>query len=150
MIDRIISFITYFPENLRFYIEEYEFFGLCLKPGDSFPWGNKKERNVYLDELVESEKGEELDRFLYWYEAWYLFRFHRKFSLGFIIHLLCYCALFFCFPAIFAKSIAALLMGVILVLVLLLVKFLNHRSISRLYFRLGMTKMAVDILKQNG
>ena len=61
MIDRIIDFITYFPANLCFHIGEYEFLSLCLKPGDTFPWGSKKERNLFLNELAESEEEDELD-----------------------------------------------------------------------------------------
>ena len=150
MIDRFISFIVYFPANLHFYIGEYEFYGLCLKPGDNFPWSNRKERNVFLNELAEREDAEGMDRFLYWYKAWYLNRFHRRFSWRFILHILCYCALFFCILALLAQSFTVLLATVSCTLMLLTAKFLTHRSISRLYFNLNMVRLAVDMLRQNG
>ena len=149
MIDRIINFITYFPANLRFYIGEYEFFGFCLKSGDTFPWGSKKERNLFLNELAESDEEDELDRFLYWYKEWLLTCFHMRFSWGYIFQILSYGCLFLCLLIAITGSFPGMLAGALLVLVFMLIKYLCNKSISRLYFRLEMTRMAVDILKED-
>jgi hypothetical protein len=149
MIDKLISFVTYFPENLCFHIGEYEFYGLCLKRGYEFPWDNRKERNHYLNELVENENVEDYQRFVYWYEQWYLERFHRKFSYRFILHMLCYCFLFFCLPAFITSSITWMIMFASCVLILLLAIFFIQKNMSRLYYRLSLTRMAVDMLIKN-
>lgn len=149
MIDRIISFITYFPENLCFHIGEYEFYGLCLKPGDHFPWASRKERSLFLDELAGSERVEDLDKFIHWNKKWYLNRFHRRFTWSYIFQVLSYCTIFLCFPAFFAQSKAGLIVFAALALCFMLAKFLSYKSISRLHFNLNMTRMAVDMLKQN-
>lgn len=149
MIDRIINFIIFFPANLRFYIGEYEFFGFCLKPGDNFPWGNKRERNIFLNELADNEEEEELDRFLYWYKEWLLTCFHMRFTWAFVFHSLSYGCLFLSLVFVIAGSVPGMFAGALVVLVFLFAKYLCNKSISRLYFRLNMTKMAVDILKQD-
>ena len=77
MIDRIISFIMYFPDNLHFHFGDYEFFGLCLRRELEFPWVNRKGRNLFLNELLEHENEEDYCRFIYWYEKWQLEMFSR-------------------------------------------------------------------------
>ena len=150
MIDRIISFICYFPANLCFHIAEYEFSGLYVGSGDDFPWAGRKERIKFLRELTDGGSEADYERFLYWDEKWELVRIHKRFSLGFFSQILLYCSLFYCSIPLLIGSLPGLIVGAVVVLLFMLAKYLINKSVSRLYFNLKMTRLLVDMLKDKG
>ena len=150
MIDRIIGFISCFPGNLCFHIAEYEFSGLCLGSRDNFPWAGRKERIKFLRELTDGGSEADYESFLYWDEKWELVRIHRRFSLGFFSQILLYCSLFCCSIPLAYSSLPGLIVGALIVLLFMLMKYLFNKSVSRLYFNIKMTRMLVDMLKDKG
>lgn len=149
MIDRFISFVTYFPSNLRFYIGDYEFFGLRLKFEDRFPWGSRKERNRFFIQLTESNTDEDLDKYLYWNEQWHLDLFHRRFTLEFAFQISAYVSVLFLFSAFLTDSMIGMISAGTLVSGLLLSKYLIHQSIRKLYFNLNMLEMLLNLLRSD-
>lgn len=147
MIDRFISFVTYFPSNLRFYIGDYEFLGLRLKYEKRYPWGSRKERNRFFIELTENHTDDDLDTYLYWNEKWHLEIFHRRFTLVFVFHLSAYCSVLFLLLAFLADTNAGMILAGSLVSGLLLTKYLIHRSIRKLYFNMNMLEMFLNLLR---
>lgn len=149
MIDRFISFVTYFPSNLRFYIGDYEFFGLRLRSRDGYPWGSRKERNRFFIELTENTTDENLDKYLYWNEQWHLDLFHRRFTLEFAFQISAYVSVLFLFLAYLTNSNVVMISAGALVSGLLLTKYLIHQSIRKLYFNLNMLEMLLNLLRSD-
>ena len=148
MIDKIISFITYFPANLRFFIGEYEFNGLCLKPRVDFPWEGRKERNRFLNNLADEENGGDLDRFVYWTEEWNLEIIHQRFTWMYFSGILGYLWLFAGLICFLGGAWHAVWVTVAFGLIWLLSEVLFRKSVSRVYTRIQLLRMAVEMLKE--
>lgn len=149
MIEKIISFITYFPHNLQFNMAEYEFSGLSFRPEGDFPWEGRKERKRFLNDLSGSDKEEDIDRFLYLSEEWEQELIHQRFTWRFIALVSAYMWLL---PVVLCVLLGANYLAIaamILSLSSLLTRFIFHRSISKLYTGMKMTRMLLEFLKDH-
>ncbi len=149
MIDKIVSFISYFPANLKFQMAEYEYYGLSFKPKRDFPWEGRKERKRFLNDLAGSEKDGEVDRFLYWSEEWEQELIHQRFTGRFIALVSAYTWLLFALLGVLGGADYLAMGAMICVLLSLLLKYGFHRSISKLYTGMKMTRMLLGFLKEN-
>ncbi len=149
MIDRFISFISYFPANLKFQMAEYEYYGLCFKPKGDFPWEGRKERKRFLNDLAGSEKDGEVDRFLYWSEEWEQELIHQRFTGRFIARVSAYMWLVIVLLGVLSGADFLAMGAMICVLISLLLMYGFHRSISKLYTGMKMTRMLLEFLKES-
>lgn len=149
MIDRIISFITYFPGNLHFYIGEYEFNGLCLQPRTDFPWSSKRERNKFLEDIAESDEVEEMDRLLYWSGEWQLEVIHQRFSWAFMLGVMMCFWLIIGLLAWVGGAGPVSLFFLMVSFGSLIGHYFLRRSVGKWYFRWHFTKMIVNAVKQD-
>jgi hypothetical protein len=149
MLNELIFFLRYFPENMTFVIGDYEFSGIRHRHSNNFPWIGRKAHQQYMDALGEQETIEAYREFLHWNREWTLEKIHIRFSWALVFLVISYALVI---PTLIILALQALLPATVFLLVSIgsyIIHLLLRRRAAKLHFQMNFVRMLIESVMDN-
>ena len=150
MLNELIFFLRYFPENLNFVIGDFELSGLRHRHSSKFPWTGRKSRQQYMDALGERETNEAFREFLYWNREWTLEKIHIRFTWALVFQVISYVLLI---PVLVILALQVLLPAVVFLMISIgsyIMHLLLRRKVAKLHFQMNFVRMLLESVMEQG
>ncbi|MCF8225990.1 MAG: hypothetical protein K9J30_08935 [Bacteroidales bacterium] len=150
MLNELIFFLRYFPENIIFVIGDFEFNGLRHRHSRKFQWTGRKSRQQYMDALGERETNEAYREFLYWNREWTLESIHIRFSWALVFQVI---ACMLLIPVIIILAMQALLPAAVFLMISIgsySMYLLLRRKVAKLHFQMNFVRMLIESVMEQG
>ena len=150
MLNELIFFLRYFPENMTFVIGDFELTGLRHRHSSKFPWTGRKSRQQYMDALGAQETYDAYREFLYWNREWTLEKIHIRFTWALVLQIIA-CVLFI--PVIVILALQTLLPATVFLAISIgsySMHLLLLRKVAKLHFQMNFVRMLIESVMDQG
>ena len=149
MLNELLLFLRYFPENMTFEIGDFALSGIRYRHSNNFPWKGRKSHDQYMAALGEKETIEAYREFLRWNRAWTLEKIHIRFSWALVFLVISY-VLFI--PIIFILALQVLLPAAVF-LVISFGSYITHlllcKKAAELHFEMIFVRMLIESVMES-